>query len=479
MRTLIKNGTIVTATDEFQADILVEGEKISAIGLNLPENVDRVIDATGKYVMPGGVDSHCHFEALNTDGVTYNGDFNTSYVCLLGGTTTIVDMAFNEHDENGNFLNLVDSCNYRLNTRIKGKLAPDIALHACCTNYTEETKSELPKLVEMGIPSLKLFLCFKGTEMYADDMALLNCLEAAGKCGMFVLVHAENSDVLDKYRNEAAAAGHFEPKYQYYTRPAFGEAECVSRAIRFADQARCPINICHVSCIEAGEEIRKAKQEGKAVIGEACTAWLTLDWHLMDNPDWRVASHFVCSPPLRDQKDRDYLWNALNKGTISLIGSDNSMTNQEQKDTGWDEENQRCDFRKIPNGCPGAGDRMHVIWTYGVEAGRINRQKYVEACCTTPAKLNGLYPRKGAIAVGSDADIAILDPEYRGTFSVETNPSGVEYSIFEGMEQKGRFETVLLRGKVVVEDAKYVGTPGEGQFIPGKPYGLAYDLLEK
>ena len=207
MKTLIKNGTIVTATDEFQADILVEGEKISAIGRNLPVNVDRIIDAEGKYVMPGGVDSHCHFEALNTDGVTYNGDFNTSYVCLLGGTTTIVDMSFNEHDENGNFLNLVDSANYRLNTRIKGKLAPDIALHACCTNYTEETKSEIPKLVEMGIPSLKLFLCFKGTEMYADDMALLNCLEAAGKCGMFVLVHAENSDVLDKYRNEAAEAG--------------------------------------------------------------------------------------------------------------------------------------------------------------------------------------------------------------------------------------------------------------------------------
>lgn len=187
----------------------------------------------------------------------------------------------------------------------------------------------------------------------------------------------------------------------------------------------------------------------------------------------------MCSPPLRDQEDRDYLWDGLNRGWLSLIGSDNSMTNQEQKDGGWDAENNRCDFRKIPNGCPGAGDRMHAIWTYGVEAGRISRQKYVELCSTTPAKLNGIYPRKGAIAVGSDADIAILDPKYQGTFSIETNPSGVEYSVFEGMEQKGRFETVLLRGKVVVEDAKYVGTPGEGQFIPGKPYGWGYDLLKK
>lgn len=474
MKTLIKNGTIITAEGQYKADLLIDGEQIAAIGNDLTGPFDKEIDAAGKYVFPGGVDNHAHFEALNTDGVTTNAGYDTTYVALLGGTTTIVDFCTNEPG-----MNLVDSINYRMNVRAKDKVAPDIALHACCTDYTDETLSEIKKLVEMGVPTMKLFLAYKGTPLYMDDTKLLNCLEEAQKHGMTMMVHAENPDVLDKCRNDEAAKGHFEPKYHYMTRPPYGEAEAVSRAISFANAMKCPLCVVHVSCIEAGEEIRKARAEGKAIIGETCPHYLTLDKHLMDNPDWHIAAHWVCSPALRDREDRDYLWKSLNEDWLSVVGSDNASIPQYQKDWGWDEANQRCDFRKIPNGAPSAGDRLNALWTYGVAEGRITPEKFVEVSSTIPAKMNGLYPRKGAIQVGSDADLVLFDPNYRGKITLETNPTGIEYNVFEGMDQIGRPETVLLRGKVVVDNAKYVGTPGEGQFIPGKPYGLGYELLKK
>lgn len=474
MRILVKNGTIVTASSEYQADILVVDEKIAAIGHGFPGPFDKEIDASSKYILPGGVDNHAHFEALNTDGVTTNAGYDTTYVSLLGGTTTIVDFCTNEPG-----MNMVESVKYRLDVRAKGRVAPDLAIHACCTDYTDETLGELKKLVDMGIPTMKLFLAYRGTPLYMDDTKLLACLEEAGKCGMTMMVHAENPDVLDRHRNGEAAKGHLEPKYHYMTRPPYGEAEAVARSIRFADAMHCPICIVHVSCEEAGEEIRRARAEGKAVIGETCPHYLVLDKSKMDHPDWKTAVRWICSPPLRGQKDRDYLWTALNEDWLSVLGSDNSSIPMYQKEWGWDEEKGCCDFRKVPNGCPGAGDRLNALWTYGVAKGRMTKQKFVDICCTIPAKLNGLYPRKGTIQVGSDADLVIFDPDYQGTITLETNPTGIEYNVYEGLEQTGRAETVLLRGQIVVDQAKYVGFPGQGQFIPGKPYGLGYDLLKK
>ena len=214
MRTLVKNGTIVTAESEYKADILIVDEKITSIGTNLEGPFDRILDAEGKYVLPGGVDNHAHFEALNTDGITTNEPYATTWVALQGGTTTIVDFCTNEPG-----MNLVDSVNYRLNVRAKGKVAPDIAIHACCNDFTDETVGEIKKLVEMGVPTMKLFLAYKGTSLYMDDSKLLACLEEAGKQGMTMMVHAENPDVLDKCRNDAAATGHYEPKYHYMTPP--------------------------------------------------------------------------------------------------------------------------------------------------------------------------------------------------------------------------------------------------------------------
>lgn len=468
MRTIVKNGTVVTALNEFKADILIEDEKIVGIGKDFTGSFEKTIDATGKFILPGGVDNHAHFEALNTDGVTTNAGYDTTYVALLGGTTTIVDFCTNEPS-----MNLMDSIDYRLNVRAKGKVAPDIALHACCVDFSDETLNEIPKLVNFGVPSMKLFMAYKGTPLYMDDYKLLACMKAARECGLTMMVHAENGDVVDMYRNEMAEKGFLEPKYHYMTRPPYGEAEAISRAVTFSKALGCPLCVVHVSCEEAGNVIRNARANSAPVIGETCPHYLVLDKHLMDNPDFDQACRWVCSPPLRDKSDRDYLWKALNSDWLSICGSDNSSTPLYQKH--WGEK----DFRAIPNGSPGAGDRMNILWSYGVAMGRMTKQKMVEICCTNPAKLNGIFPRKGTISIGSDADIVMFDPEYKGKFSIETNPTGIEYNVYEGMEQIGRPETVLLRGKVVVEECKYIGSPGEGQFIAGRPYGMAYDLLRK
>ena len=247
MRVLVKNGTIVTALNEYKADLLIEDEKIAAIGTGFTGPFDKEIDATGKYVLPGGVDNHAHFEALNTDGKTTNAGYDTTYVALLGGTTTIVDFCTNEPG-----MNMVDSVNYRLNVRAKDRCAPDLAIHACCTDYRgQETLDEVKTLVEMGVPTMKLFLAYKGTALYMDDSKLLAFMNEAKKHGMTMMVHAENPDVLDLYRNSMAEQGNLAPKYHYMTRPPFGEAEAVSRTILFSKNLGCPMCIVHVSCIEA------------------------------------------------------------------------------------------------------------------------------------------------------------------------------------------------------------------------------------
>ncbi len=466
MKTLVKNGTIVTSTNEFAADILIEDEKISMIASHIDVEADTVIDAAGKYVLPGGVDNHSHFEALNTDGVTTNAGYDTTWVALKGGTTTIVDFCTNEPG-----MDMMESLEYRLNVRSKGKLAPDMAIHAVCTDFRgEETLDEIPKLVEAGVPTMKLFLAYKPTPLYMDDYKYLRFLERASQVGMTMMVHAENPDVLDYERNKMAEAGCLDPKYHYMTRPPYGEAEAVARSIKFADAMDCPLCIVHVSCIEAAEVIQEARAKGSLVIGETCPHYLVLDKHKMDDPDFDQAARWVCSPPLRDEEDREYLWKCLNHDWLSIVGSDNSSIPLYQKH--WGEG----DFRKIPNGCPGAGDRLNALWTYGVEKGKITRQKLVDVYATLPAKLNGISPQKGTIDIGTDGDLVIFDPEYRGTVTVESNPTGVEYNVYEGCEQIGRADTVILRGEVVVENGEYLDKPVFGKFVPGKPYGLAYEL---
>lgn len=466
MQLLIKNGCILTSSGEFTGDILVEDEKIAAIGSDLKQTADKVIDASGMYILPGGVDQHTHYAGLNTDGVTLSAGYETSYGALIGGTTTLVEFAANEPG-----MGIIESLDYRKNVRAKGKVSPDFAMHALCTNIRPDLCDEIEKLPEYGVSTLKLFMAYKPTALYTDDGVLFKAMRAAAKVGVTMYVHAENADLLNLLRDEEFEQGHTEPCYHYQTRPPFVEAEAVQRAIILAKAAKCPLCVVHVTCKEAAEIIREERLRGAPVVGETCTHYLVLDQKRMDDPDFMVASRYVCSPALRTQEHRDYLWRALAKGDLDIVASDHSGIPLTQKIWGKD------DFRKIPNGCPGTGDRLQMLWTYGVETGKITRQRLVEIFSEIPAKMNGIFPRKGILQVGSDADIVLYDPRYRGICTLETNPSGVEYNLFEGMEQIGRVETVLLRGNVVVENNKYVGVPGYGQFIPGKAYGMAYDLL--
>lgn len=469
MKTIIKNGTIVSATSEYKADILIEGEKIKLIGVDLKEPADKIIDAKDMYILPGGVDQHTHFEAINTDGETHNASYSTSYGLAMGGTTTIVEFA--EQEPN---MGLIDSAMYRKDVRAKGKIAVDFAMHALCTNSKFPTMfDEIPKLPDYGIPTMKLFLAYKPTSLYTDDAVFFKSMKLAAEAGVTMYAHAENADLLNLLRDEAFSKGLTTPKYHYLTRPPFVEAETIQRAILLADEAHCPLCIVHISSKEGAAIVKSARERGIAVVGETCTHYLTLDQSLMDNPDFDVACRWVCSPALRTQEHRDYLWKALNNDALSIVASDHVGIPLYQKH--WGEK----DFRAIPNGSPGGTERLSMLWTHGVVPGRISKQRLVQIYATDPAKMNGIFPRKGCIEVGSDADIVIYDPNYRGKISVETHPTGVEYNVFEGMEQIGRTSTVLLRGKTIVEKMKYVGKAGDGEFIPGKAFGLAYDLLEK
>lgn len=466
MRVLIKNGTVVTESGEFSADILIEDEKIAGLGKCFDEiRVDKVISADGMYVLPGGVDQHTHYAGINSDGVTECSGYDTTYAALIGGTTTTVDFCPNEKD-----MGMLDSIRHRIEVRAKGKVCTDFGIHAQCTQARENMFDEIRRLPELGVSTMKLFMAFKPTSQYMDDGIIFQSMRACRDAGVTMYLHCENADLLNVLRDEAAKAGHLSPHYHYLTRPPYVEAEATARAIALADAAGCPLCVVHVSCREAGEHVAAARARGQRVIGETCNHYLSLDQSLMDDPAFERACRWVCSPPIRDQAQREYLWEGVRNDVFSLVSSDHVGIPLSQKLWGIN------DFREIPNGCPGAPNRLSNLWTDGVAKGRITRQRLAEVFAANPAKLCGIYPQKGTIAVGSDADLVLWDPAYRGVVDNESCPSGVDYNICEGMERIGRAEKVLLRGQVVVEDGRFVGELGCGRFIPGKAYGLAYTL---
>lgn len=464
MKTLIKNGTIITADREYRADVLIEEEKISAIGEKLTCEADCVIDASGKYVMPGGVDQHTHFSALCNVGDRDTAGYETTDAVITGGTTTIVDFAPQDPD-----VGLLDSIDYRINVRAKGKSCVDFALHAMVTSLMDSIFDEIKYFPEKGISNIKIFMAYNGSRMHTDDGSFFRILEEAGKVGVTVFVHAESGEIISFLRRECVKKGLLAPKYHYVSRPPHTEAEGVHRACYLAGKTGTPLYVVHVTCREALEELRHARARGINVNGETCTHYLTVTKDALDNEDFNEAAKYVCSPALRDREDIDALWDALNEGLLSGISSDHcGIDVAELKQAGRD------DFTLIPNGSPGAGDRFHMIWTEGVAKGKISRTKFVELIATSPAKINGIFPKKGTIQVGSDADIVIFDPEYRGVIRLTDNPNGVDYNIYEGKEQIGRVETVLLRGRVAVENAKFVGEYGMGHFVPAEMYAACY-----
>lgn len=460
-KTLIKNGTILTTSNEYVGDILIEDGKISMIGSSIAADADHVIDASRKYILPGGIDQHVHF-SFNFKGVCTRG-FETSNAAVAGGTTTVIEFV-NQVQGKG----LIESIDEYRAQKADGIAMADYGFHIVMTDPRPEVIDEIPKLVEAGYPTMKLFMAYKGQFFHADDEAILKALMKAKDCGITVMVHAENADAVDVLEKMNVAAGHTEPYGHVLSRPPMVEAEATARAIHLAKLADAPLYVVHVTCIEALEEIARAREAGQKVCGETCTHYLTLDSENLAKPDFEGAK-YVCSPALRNEKHHAALWKALNLGTVNAVSSDHCGFS-------WatDKHFGKDDFRNIPNGAPGLQNRLAVLWTYGVETGKITRQKLVDIFAAAPARNAGLDHCKGYLNVGYDADIVIYDPEGTSIITNENMIQGVDYCSYEGMEQKGHVDTVFLRGEKVVEDGKYIGHKGQGQFIKRKSYGTMY-----
>src|SRR6186997_119372 len=459
MSILIKGGRIITAADDYVGDVYVEGEGISMIGESLDVDADRVIDAAGKYVLPGCVDPHTHLDMPFGGTVTIDDVTSGQTAAAFGGTTCHVDFCIQTPGQS--FADALADWHEKR----EGKQLIDMGYHIAVTDLREGgSLEELAGLPAQGITSYKLFMAYKGALM-VDDETLFRTMEVAADTGALVMVHAENGDAIDVLVKQALAAGNTDPIYHALTRPPEAEGEATNRAIQLAHLAGCPLYVVHVSCQESVEPIALARQKGWDVHGETCTQYFFVDESFLERPNFEGAK-YVYTPPPRDKANQDVLWNAVRTDVLSAISTDHcAFLWDGQKTMGRD------DFSKIPNGGPGLENRLHMIHHFGVRAGRISLNRMVELLATNPAKLFGLYPRKGTIAVGSDADLVVFDPEQTVTISASTHHSKSDYNLFEGTEVTGAPEVVLLRGNVLVENDELVASPGIGQYVARAKFG--------
>ncbi|MEB1805845.1 MAG: dihydropyrimidinase [Bacillaceae bacterium] len=458
MKKIIKNGTIVTATDTYQADLLIDNGKITAIGHDFPVGGAEVIDAQGAYVFPGGIDPHTHLE-MPFGGTVTKDDFETGTIAAaFGGTTTVIDFCLTNKGEP--MKNAIQAWH----AKSKDKAVIDYSFHLMIGEINDDVLEELPVVMdEEGITSFKVFMAYKNV-FQADDGTLFRTLLAAKELGGLVMVHAENGDVIEYLVNEALEQGNTDPIYHALTRPPEVEGEATGRAAQLTGLANSQLYVVHVSCAEAVEKIAQARRKGYDVWGETCPQYLVLDQTHLEKPDFEGAK-YVWSPPLREKWHQDVLWNALKNGDLQTLGSDQcSFDFNGQKDLG------KGDFSKIPNGGPIIEDRVSILFSEGVKKGRININQFVDIVATRNAKLFGLYPQKGTIAVGADADIVIFDPNAERTISAETHHMAVDYNPFEGMKITGEPVSVLSRGEFVIREKQFVGKAGKGQYLKRARY---------
>ncbi len=452
MRTLIKNGTIVTAVDQYRGDVLIEDERIALIGTSIDVAADKVIDASGKYVLPGGIDVHTHLD-MPFGGATSADDFQTGTIAAaFGGTTSIVDFAIQYKGQ---------TLHHAWETWMKkaeGKAAIDYGFHMIMTDLNDQTEQEMDALVRQGVTSFKLFMAYRGVFML-DDGSIFRALLRTGQNGGTICMHAENGDVIDVLVQRALAAGHTAPKYHALTRPPRAEAEATHRAIALAEIADVPIYIVHLSAAEALQMVTEARDRGLPAYAETCPQYLFLSYDNYEEPGFEGAK-YVMSPPLRARDRQAELWRGLAFNDLQCVSTDHCpFCMKEQKELG------RNDFSKIPNGAPGIETRMSLVYDGGVRAGRISLNRFVELTSTSPAKIFGLFPRKGTIAPGSDADLVVFDPNRTITLSAKTLHMNVDYNPYEGRQVTGAADTVLCRGRVVIERGAFVGRPGSGSFL--------------
>jgi len=457
---LIKNGRIVTATDDYFADIYVVGETIAQIGVNLAVEADKTIDASGKLVFPGGIDAHTHFD-LPFGGTSSNDDFRTGTIAAAhGGTTTCIDFAVQTKGEST--MKGLDTWHKKAD----GVATIDYSFHMIVTDMPVERLPEMERLAEEGITSYKLFMAYPGV-LYVDDGTLYRAFRQAGDNGTRICMHAENGIVIDEIVREAIADGKMGPKYHALTRPTRMEAEGVHRSIAIAEVANVPLYIVHLSSADALEEVKRARARGVDVIAETCPQYLVLDETAYFAEGFEGAK-YVMTPALREKWNQDVLWKGLEFGHVANVATDHCpFCMKGQKDLGID------DFRKIPNGAPGVENRMSLMYHHGVVEGRLSLNRFVELTSTAAAKTFGLFPKKGTIAVGSDADIVVFDPERKETVSVKnpfTHHMNVDYSTYEGFELQGWSEIVISRGRVICDNGS-LQTEGGGQFIKRARHG--------
>jgi dihydropyrimidinase len=453
MKTLIKNGRIITAVDDYRGDVLIEDETVALIGRSLNVDADTVIDASGRYVIPGGIDPHTHLE-LPFGGTFSSDDFRTGTIAAAhGGTTTIIDFAVQYKGES-----LVQALD-NWHKKAEGKPAIDYSFHLIVTDLPDERLPELKRLIlDEGVMSFKLFMAYPGVFL-VDDGTIFKAMTTAGETGGLVCMHAENGVVIDVMVKRALAEGKTAPKYHALTRSPKAEAEGTGRAIAIAEMANAPVYIVHLSCYDALKKVKEARDLGLPAYAETCPQYLFLDYSYYEQEGFEGAK-YVMTPPLREKWHQDELWKGLRMDDLQVVSTDHCpFCFKEQKELGLN------DFSKIPNGGPGIENRVSLIYNGGVVGGRIGLNRFVELVSTAPAKMFGLFPKKGTIAIGSDADIVIFDPNAEQVISAKTHHMNVDYSAYEGMKIKGVTETVLSRGKVIIENSHYVGTPGEGRFL--------------
>lgn len=460
MGILFTHGQIATAEGVFPADLLIEGEKIAQIGLNLPQVGHTLINIEGKYLLPGGVDVHTHF-ALPVSGTTSSDDFTTGGIAAaFGGTTTHLDFAIQSKGES------LRAALDQWQAKAYRKAVIDYSLHMTITDLTHAAEVEIPLLLEAGIPSLKLLMAYKGS-VQVDDETLFRVMQIAAHHNMLVMTHCENGDTIYTLQQQALKNGHVAPIHHALTRPAALEAEATQRAIALAEVAGCKLYVVHITCAGALEAVYRARRRGLPVMGETCVQYLFLTESALDQPDFEGAK-YVCSPPLRTANDNIALWQALREGTLQVLSTDHCPFWFEGGVDGRSagKELGRAAFTKIPNGVPSVEERLKLTWHYGVNAHRIDIPRFVAINCTNPARIFNLYPRKGALIPGADADVVVWNPHKSGQISAAQHHMQVDYSIFEGYPVLGLPETVFLRGQKIVDGDTWLGTTGSGQFLP-------------
>jgi dihydropyrimidinase len=467
MSLLIKSGTIITASETFQADILVDGEKITSIGTDLISEGAEIIDADGKIVMPGGVDPHTHFNLPMFGTVTSDDHYTGHKAAAFGGTTTALDFVSQDEET-------LTACVDAWHKRADPLAAIDFGFHMNITHFDRKVSDEIPGLPDLGITSMKVFTAYND-RLRLDDGEIFQVMRLAKKHNLLTMLHAENGDVIELLTADALAAGHLSPEWHAKTRPAWGAVEAVLRGAALSAQAEASLYIVHMNAAGEVDQLKYARERGLNVMGETCPQYLFFSADKLSHPD---GAKWVCSPPLRTPADNERLWQGLADGTLQTIGTDHcSFFYDGTQPIIYDgqpiaipgKELGKDDFTKIPNGLPCVGDRLPILWTYAVRSGKLTPNQFVALTSTNPAKIFGLYPRKGSLLPGSDADIVIWDPDRRVRYGKAISHHRTDYNLFEDWELVGYPEKVYLRGYLIVDGDRWFGRAGMGRYLVRKP----------